>query len=130
MHRFVWAASLILAAILAAGCASNNREEDNINKNTGPVEPSALAAAKARYAAIPGALVGEVEDVSEPFAAVSGIDAAAVKPDDVLHFIDVNTDNTVAQGFVNPGAGSGRIIVKYIPNQRAPQKGDLVIKLK
>lgn len=128
MHRFALAA-LILALTLSGGCGPS-KPDDTGPRDLGPAEPSATAAARARYAALPGALVGEVEDVAEPFAAVSGIDASAVKPDEVLHFIDPIDDGAVAQGFVQPGAGTGRIIVKYIVNRRPPQKGDVVVRLK
>jgi hypothetical protein len=125
LRRAAAAASLALAVI--AGCQT---------KTPPPAEPGApsadrVAAARAAYAAKGDMLVGQVDDANERFAAVSGIDTAAVKKGDIFTFIDVNANQAINHGTLYDTSAAGRLIIEYDGHgQRAPRAGDLCVKLK
>lgn len=125
-----WAAACAVGFVTMVGC-----------QKTAQVEPSSappmttddqIAAAKAKYAGQPGVMVGEVEAANGSYAAVSGLDPKAVTKNDVLTFIDVPSNTVVSHGSFREVSPNGRLIVDdFDPNgQRAPQKGDLCVKLK
>jgi hypothetical protein len=122
-------ATLALATALAAGC----QNKKPVEATTGPVTPSAdqVAAARAAYAAKGDVLVGQVDDANEKFAAVSGIDPAAVKKGDTVSFVDVTQNRIFSHGTVDDTSASGRLIVEYDKQgERAPRTGDLCVKPK
>jgi hypothetical protein len=121
-------ATLALTVALVAGCQPKKPAEE-----TGPVAPSParVAAARAAYGAKADMLVGQVDDANQLFAAVSGIDPAAVKKGDTISFIDVTQNRIINNGTVNDTSASGRLIVEFDKQgERAPRAGDLAIKLK
>ena len=123
------AALATLALAVAAGCQNNKKPPEA----TGPVTPSAdqVAAARAAYAAKGDVLVGQVDDANEKFAAVSGIDPAAVKKGDTVSFVDVSANRIFSNGTVNDTSAAGRLIVEYDKQgERAPRTGDLCVKPK
>jgi len=91
----------------------------------------AVAAVRAAYAARGDVLVGQVDDANEKFAAVSGIDPAAVKKGDTVSFVDVSANRIFSNGTVNDTSAAGRLIVEYDKQgERAPRTGDLCVKPK
>jgi hypothetical protein len=122
------ALATVTLAVAAAGCQNKKPPE-----TTGPVTPSAdrVAAVRAAYAARGDVLVGQVDDANEKFAAVSGIDAAAVKKGDTVSFVDVTANRIFSNGTVNDTSAAGRLIVEYDKQgERAPRAGDLCVKPK
>ena len=120
------AASLALAVIV--GCQPHTPPPP-----AEPGIPSAdrVAAARAAYAAKGDMLVGQVDAANEKYAAVSGIDTAAVKKGDVFTFIDVNSNNAINHGTLADTSAAGRLMIEYdAKGDRAPRGGDLCVKLK
>jgi hypothetical protein len=112
------------------GCQTTHKEPEHAT-TPAPASAEKTAAAKARYTAKGDMLVGEVDAAKDGYAAVSGIDPKSVTKDDVLSFIDVENNNVINHGTFSEVGLSGRIVVKYsAEGERAPQKGDLCIKLK
>ena len=127
-HR--WTAGCIVSLALVAGCQPTHKEPET-TATVVPATPEKTAAAKAREAAKGDRLVGEVDAAKDGYAAVSGIDPKSVTKDDVLSFVDVDSNKVINHGTLSEVGLSGRLVVKYAPDEeRAPQKGDLCIKLK
>ena len=126
LRRVAAAASLALAVL--AGCQPHTPPPA-----AQPGAPSAerVAAARAAYAAKGDMLVGQVDDANERFAAVSGIDTAAVKKGDAFTFIDINSNAVINTGTLDDTSAAGRLIIRYDgTGQRAPRSGDLCVKTK
>ena len=126
LRRAAAAASLAFAVL--AGC-----QPQTPPPAPQPGIPSAdrVAAARAAYAAKGDVLVGQVDDANEKFAAVSGIDPAAVKKGDTVSFVDVTANRIFSNGTVNDTSAAGRLIVEYDKQgERAPRQGDLCVKPK
>jgi hypothetical protein len=124
-----WAAALTLLLVTIVGCQRTVKED----QNPAPVQTSQdkIDAAKARYAAMPGVLVGEVDATNGNLTAVSGLDPKSITKDDVLSFIDVPSDDVISHGTLVDTKPSGRLIVEFDPQgKRAPKPGDLCVKLK
>jgi hypothetical protein len=125
-----WTAGCILGLALLGGCQPAHKEPETTAAFV-PASPEQTAAAKARESAKGDRLVGEVDAAKEGYAAVSGIDPKAVTKDDTLSFIDVGTNKVINHGTFSEVGLSGRLLVKYdADGERAPQPGDLCIKLK
>jgi hypothetical protein len=126
-----WAAASTLGFVLVVGCKSTPKETEA----PAPVVASEdkIASAKAKYAAMPGVVVGEVEAANDSLAAVSGIDPKAIGKDDVLSFIDVGANTVISHGTLEEASPNGRVVVRFDSSgngERAPRKGDLCVKLK
>ena len=124
-----WTAGCILSVALLGGCQPTHKEPETTAVM--PASPEQTAAAKARESAKGDRLVGEVDAAKDGYAAVSGIDPKAVTKGDFLSFIDVGANKVINHGTFSEVGLSGRLLVKYdADGERAPQKGDLCIKLK
>jgi hypothetical protein len=127
------ACSLAVALAFAAGCENKPKQPETppvVEPSTPPVDR--VAAAQARYASQPGVLAGVVDAAQDPYAVVSGIDAKALSKDDVLTFIDIETNQPINHGLVDSPSAGGRLYVKYDTQGevRAPRPGDLCVKMK
>ena len=124
-----WAATLTLLLVTLAGCQKTVKEEPAPAPM--PTSQDKIDAAKARYAAMPGVMVGEVDATNGDLTAVSGLDPKSISKDDVLTFIDVPSDEVISHGTLVETKPSGRLIVSFDPQgKRAPKAGDLCVKLK
>jgi hypothetical protein len=122
-----WAAASTLILVTLVGCQKTNRDTDVV----APVVTSdeQIAAAKARYAAMPGVMVGQVEATNGELTAVTGLDAKAITDKDVLSFIDVPSDEVISHGTLVEAKPSS-LVIKFDPEgKRPPKKGDLCVKL-
>jgi hypothetical protein len=123
-----WAAACTLAVALAGGC--QNKTTPPATTDAGMASPEKISAAKASYSA-QGMLAGEVEMVRDNLAAVMGIPASSVTKQDVLSFIDVESNRVINHGTLVEAKPSGRLIVECDPQgDRLPRQGDLVVKVK
>ncbi len=126
-----WAAALIVSVALIGGCQTTHKEETPAPM---PASPDRVEMLKAKYMAA-GATIGIVKSVNAGIsaAAVEGIDVKATADKDVFHFIDPASDTIINNGnrFQAEATPSGYLVVKYdVQGQRAPQEGDLVVRLK
>lgn len=125
-----WAAACTLAFVTMIGCQKTVPIQDPAPAPA-PTSDEKVAAAKAKYAAMPGVLVGEVEAANDTYAAIGGLDPKSIGKDDILTFIDVAANEVISHGTMSEVGLSGRLVVKFDPQgQRAPKKGDLCVKLK
>jgi hypothetical protein len=128
-----FAFTLVVALCGAGGCENKKKEVEA----PAPVEPTTpavdrVAAAQARYNARPGTLAGVVDAAQDPYAVVSGIDPKSITREDVLSFIDVDTNQVINHGLMDSPSAGGRIYVKYDTQGevRAPRQGDLCVRMK
>ncbi len=122
-----WAAACTLVLVTLVGCQKTNRDTDVVAPI--PTSEDKIAAAKARYAAMPGVVVGQVEATNGDLTAVTGLDAKDVTNKDVLSFIDVPTDDVISHGTLVEAKPSSLIIKFDTEGKRPPKKGDLCVKL-
>jgi len=124
-----WAAAFTLLLVTIVGCQKTNKEDNVVAPP--PTSDEKVAAAVARYAAMPGVLAGQVDAVKDGYASVGGIDAKALNKGEVLTFIDAESDHIFCSGTFSETGLSGRLVVEYDQQgERAPKKGDLCVKLK
>lgn len=128
-----WAAAFALL-IVVTGCQPAKPEEEAQQ----PVAPDKVMTAKAKYAALPGALVGEVVDAKADetlrlyLVEASGIDAKALSKDDVISYIDPLDNKVVNHGRLHSSLKNGNVALTYevAGEARAPRAGDLAVRLK
>jgi len=122
-----WAAACTLVLVILAGCQKTNKDSDAAAPI--PTSEEQIAAAKARYAAMPGVVVGQVEATNGNLTAVTGLDPKAITNKDVLSFIDVPSDEVISHGTLVEAKPSSLIIQFDTEGKRPPKKGDLCVKL-
>ena len=113
---------------MLCGCQSNRDGGDKTG--TPEVPPEKLAEVRARYSAIEGYLVGDVEEVDAQNhrAAVSGIDPKLVSDRATFIFVDPRDGNTRNSGIkFGHSAVTGRIFVDYFADGPSPKRGDLAV---
>jgi len=121
-------AGLLVMMAMLCGCQSNRDGGDKTG--TAQVSPEKLAEVRARYSAIEGYLVGDVEEVDgqNHRAAVSGIDPKLVQDRAAFFYVDASDGNVTNNGMkLGSSAVSGRIFVDYDPQRTAPKRGDLAV---
>jgi hypothetical protein len=127
-----WAAASTLALALLPGCTTPPKPEPAPPAGPTTASPDRVAALRATYLAVPGTLAGVVEAASDKYVAVSGIEPSAVTKQDVLTFIDVETNQVINHGTLHEVTAAGRLVVEFDTQgeSRAPRIGDLCVRLK
>lgn len=128
-----WAAAFALI-VLIAGCQPVKQEEETAPQ----VNSQAVTSSKSKYAAIPGALVGEVIDVKSDsslglnLVEASGMDGKALTKDDVISYIDPVDNRVVNHGRLYGTLKNGNVALTFegAGETRAPRAGDLAVRLK
>jgi hypothetical protein len=121
-------AGALMTIGMLCGCQSNRDTADKTG--TAGVPPEKLAEVRARYSAIEGYLVGDVEEVDPQNhrAAVSGIDPKLVQDQATFFYVDASDGNVTNNGMkLGSSAVSGRIFVDYDPQRTMLKRGDLAV---